>query len=70
MNVKQAAKTTLSKAGIAAGQDFNSLGPFQVAAIHAEAAVAYERKHGKPMPDDSASFIRKRYDLLQMRACS
>lgn len=64
------AKTLLSAAGITTGQDFGSLTEAQVVAIRAEAAVAYERKHGGPMPNDSASYIRKRYDLLQQRARS
>jgi hypothetical protein len=66
--MKQEAKTVLSAAGIAIGQDFNSLDPAQLNAICAEAAMAYERKHGKPMPADSMSYISKRYDLLQQRA--
>jgi hypothetical protein len=68
--MKREAKIVLSAAGIATGQDFNSLDPAQLAAIRTEAAAAYQRKHGKPMPDDSASYIRKRYELLQMRARS
>lgn len=64
------AKALLSAAGITAGQDFNSLTEAQAVAVRAEATVAYERKHGQPMPADSASYIRKRYDLLQRRARS
>ncbi len=68
--MKREAKAVLSAAGIGTGQDFNSLDHAQLAAVRAEAAVAYLRKHGKPMPDDCASYIRKRYDLLQRRARS
>lgn len=64
------AKALLSAAGITADQDFASLTEAQIVAIRAEAAVAYERKHGAPMPADSSSYIRKRYDLLQQRAQS
>jgi hypothetical protein len=66
--MKREAKTVLSAANITDGQDFNSLDLAQLAAIRAEASVAYQRKHGKPMPDDSATYIRKRYELLQLRA--
>jgi hypothetical protein len=62
------AKAVLSAAGIATGQEFDSLDTAQLAAIRSEAETAYQRKHGKPMPDESGSFIRKRYDLLQLRA--
>lgn len=64
------AKALLSAAGITDGRDFDSLTEAQATAIRCEAAVAYERKHGAPMPADSASYIRKRYDLLQQRAQS
>jgi hypothetical protein len=62
------AKAVLSAAGIAVDQDFNSLTPDQLAAVRAEAEAVYLRKHGEPMPADSASYIRKRYDLLRLRA--
>jgi hypothetical protein len=68
--MKREAKVVLSAAGIATGQDFISLDSAQRAAIRAEAAAAYQRKHGKPMPNESATYIRKRYDLLQLRARS
>jgi hypothetical protein len=68
--MKREAKAVLSAAGITAHQDFDSLDHTQLAAVRAEAAAAYERKHRKPLPPDSASYIRKRYDLLQLRACS
>jgi dihydropteroate synthase len=64
------AKAVLSAAGIAVDQDFNSLNPDQLAVIRTEAGAAYLRKHGEPMPADSASYIRKRYDLLRQRACT
>ena len=62
------ARDVLSAANIAIGQDFNSLDGGQLAAISKEAGAAYQIKHGKPMPDDSAGYIRKRYHLLQQRA--
>lgn len=64
----QEARNILSAAGITIGQDFSSLNPDQLAAVRIEAETSYERKHGKPMPADSLSYIRKRYDLLQQRA--
>jgi hypothetical protein len=68
--MKHEARGVLSAAGIAADQDFNSLSPDQLAAVRTEAEAAYLRKHGEPMPGGSASYIRKRYDLLQQRARS
>lgn len=70
MHMKREAKTLLSAAGIAIDQDFSALSPDQLAAIRTEAAAAYLRKHGKPMPEDSSAYVRKRYDLLQLRARS
>lgn len=67
-SVKHEARAVLSAVGIAVNQDFNSLSQEQHAAVSSEAAEAYQRKHGNPMPADSATYIRKRYDLLQMRA--
>lgn len=61
------AKVILSSAGIIAGQSFESLSPEQFADIRAEAAVAYQHKHRRSMPDNSSNYIRKRYDLLQLR---
>ena len=63
--VSREAKAVLSAAGIGTGQDFDSLDHAQLAAVRAEAATAYQRKHGRSMPPSSASYIRKRYDLLQ-----
>jgi hypothetical protein len=68
--MKREAKVILSSAGIKIGQAFESLSADQVAAIHTEAAATYRSKHGAPMPVDSATYIRKRYDLLQQRARS
>ncbi len=68
--MKNEAKAALSAAGIATGQDFKSLTPDQLAAVSVEAEATYVKKHGKPMPADSAIYIRKRYDLLQQRARS
>lgn len=64
------AKAVLSAAGITSSQSFDSLNADQIAAIRAEAALAYHAKHGKPMPEDSSSYIRKRFDLVQRRARS
>ncbi|SHH38503.1 hypothetical protein [Bradyrhizobium erythrophlei] len=66
--MKHEAKAVLSGAGITADQDFGTLSSDQLAAVRTEAEAAYLRKHGEAMPADSASFIRKRYDLLQQRA--
>jgi hypothetical protein len=66
--MKHEAQAILSAAGIAVDQHFNSLSPDQLTAVRAEAAAAYLRKHNEPMPGDSASYIRKRYGLLQQRA--
>ena len=68
--MKREAKAVLSAADIAVDQDFDSLNPVQLAAIRTEAEAAYRRKHDKPMPLDSVTYIRKRYDLLQQRARS
>jgi hypothetical protein len=68
--MKQHARDVLCAANITAGQDFDSLDTHQRAAISREASAVYQTKHGKPMPDDSARYIRKRYDLLQHRAAS
>lgn len=73
MNQNQEAKALFTAAGIAPGQEFDSLSAAQMTTIKAEAAVAYERKHGKPMPaaaETLRGFVRKRYDLLQQRARS
>jgi hypothetical protein len=70
MNVKQEARAVLSAAGITTSQDFNSLAPAQLAAVRDEAATAYERKHGRPMSNGNAAYLRRRYDLLQLRARS
>ncbi len=68
MTGNQEAKSLLSAAGIASDQDFETLSEAQLFVIRAEATTAYERKHGKPMPDSSSVYIRKRYALLQQRA--
>lgn len=65
--MKHQAKATLSAAGIAPGQDFESLTSDQLAAITAEAEKVYAAKYGKLMPSE---FVRKRYGLLQQRAQS
>ena len=49
-------------------QDFDSLSPEQLAELIAEAAAAYVRKHGTPMPANSGRYLRKRHHLLQQRA--
>jgi hypothetical protein len=69
-HMKREAKAVLSAADIAVDQDSDSLNPVQLAAIRIEAEAAYRRKHDKPMPLDSVTYIRKRYDLLQLRARS
>lgn len=61
------AKSVLSSAGITAGQSFESLSLEQFAAVRAEAAIAYQQKHRRPLPDNSSSYIRRRYHLLQLR---
>jgi hypothetical protein len=66
--MKREAQITLSEAEIEIGQAFDALNADQVAAIRTEAGAAYERKHGKMMPANSWTYIRKRYDLLQRRA--
>lgn len=61
------AKTVLASAGITAGQNFESLSADQLAAVRGEAAYVYAQKYGKSLPDDRADYIRKRYELLQIR---
>lgn len=65
--MKQEAQAILSSAGIAIGQDFDTLSPDQLGSVLAEAEAMHQRKYGKP-PADSAAFARKRYGLLQQRA--
>lgn len=61
------AKVILSSAGITAGQSFESLSADQLAAVRREAASIYAQKYGRPLPDDRSDYIRKRYELLQIR---
>jgi hypothetical protein len=62
------ARAVLSAAAISPVQSFDSLNADQLAAVSSEAAGAYQAKHGKPMPAESASYVRKRFELLQRRA--
>ncbi len=68
--MKREAQAALRAAGITTGQDFKTLTHDQIIAVSAEAEAAYVAKHGKPVPADSASYLRKRYHLLQQRARS
>jgi hypothetical protein len=70
MNQRARAKAVLKDAGIPVGQDFDSLIEAQICAVIDEAKAAYQSKYGRSMPPDSGNYIRKRYELLQLRAAS
>jgi hypothetical protein len=65
MDHRANAIATLSGAGIAIGQEFGSLTPEQLATVTNEARAVYTSKYRGPM---TTEFVRKRYDLLQLRA--
>lgn len=68
--MKREAKAVLSAAGITSSQSFESLDETQLAVIQAEAGEVYQQKYGKPLSEASPAYIRKRFDLLQLRARS
>jgi hypothetical protein len=67
--MKKEARAVLYAAGIAVGNDFNSLGLSELTAFAADAEVTYQRKYKSPLPPDrSSAYVRSRYNLVQQRA--